>query len=152
MNTINNQCEATTETTVCEKSFMYSLIYFFIKSKFTLTNKRLVADVPNLTLFIPVGSNNVTYPLKNISGVALNTRFKILMFLFGCFLGLAAIGGAPTLICIFISFLLIVNAFQTEIVITNSAGHNMPYPVNALNKKEAQDFINQVNNTIANIM
>lgn len=58
---------ANKETIITEENFMYSIPYFFINSKFKLTNKRIEGEVPNLLFFIPTGKDNATYPLNNIS-------------------------------------------------------------------------------------
>ena len=65
------------EHVVSECSLCYSILLFFIKSDLYLTNKRLIAHIPNVVLFVfPLGSNTLTYPLRNITAVTANTRFK----------------------------------------------------------------------------
>ena len=50
------------ETVQKEYEFSYSLLLFFLKSHFWLTNKRLIVNAPNVFLFIPTGNDTVTYP------------------------------------------------------------------------------------------
>lgn len=145
---------ATKETVVCEESFIYSISYFFIKSKFKLTNKRIEGDIPNLLWFIPTGKESATYPLNNISGVKISTKFYLKSFIFGLILasmGLSMFGDSFLRGLLFsgVGIFSILNAFRTLIVIQNSGGGNMSYAIAPNERLRAQEFVNKVNNIIA---
>ena len=146
----NNTILGKEESVILKHDFMYSIVYFFIKSEFILTNKRIICNVPNLFLFIPSGKNNVTYPLNNIAGVRLDTKVSVKSLLIGIIITLIGLSSLRSLFLLFlIGALIILSSFETIMVIQNNSGSSMAYPVSPFEKGKAQDFINQVNTTIA---
>lgn len=130
---------------------MYSIIFFFIKSAFTLTDKRIICDVPNLLLFIPIGKNNITYPLNNIAGIRLDTKISIKSLLIGAIIALIGLSKLPSLFLLFfIGALILIGSFKTVMMIQNNSGASISYQVSPFDKAKAQDFVNQVNTTFAN--
>jgi hypothetical protein len=138
------------ENIILKHDFMYSLAYFFIKSDMTLTSKRVICEVPNLLAFIPVGKNNVTYPLNSIAAVTLDTRLSFKALFIGMLLTLIGLSTFNYLFLLFFAGLFIcLSSYKTTIVIQNSGGSSMPYLVSPLERAKAKDFINQVNITLA---
>ncbi len=67
------------EQVVAKDEFIYSLVHFFLKTKASLTERRLVYQRVNMVLgVIPVGSQTDTLPLSNIAAVGTSTRLGIL--------------------------------------------------------------------------
>lgn len=145
---------ANKETIITEENFMYSIPYFFINSKFKLTNKRIEGEVPNLLFFIPTGKDNATYPLNNISGVKISTKFYLKSFIIGFILSLIGLGAFSDsffagLLTTGLGLSILLNAFRTLLVIQNNAGSSMSYPVAPIERSKAQQFVNKVNDVIA---
>ena len=136
-----------------EYEFSYSLILFFVKSRFWLTNKRLIARKPNVLLFIPIGQDEVTYPLRSIAGIKTRTEFKFLLLCVGVILllvGFSAIRsfGFPLLL---LGVANIISAFQTVIAVGSTGGGVVAYSHVPWEGTEAKKMINELNQLIADI-
>lgn len=63
---------------------MLSTIAFYLDTQIALTNRRLVAILPNTLLGVkPVGAARSNFPIENIAGVSAATRFDVLGALVG---------------------------------------------------------------------
>ncbi|MCC5911837.1 MAG: hypothetical protein JJT76_15565 [Clostridiaceae bacterium] len=151
---MSEKTSSTQEITISEEEFMYSISYFFIKSKFKLTNKRIEGEIPNLTLFIPTGKDSATYSLNNISGVKISTKFYLKSFIIGLILtliGLPMLGDSfligLIMSCVGISTLL--NSFRSLIVVQNSGGSSMAHAIAPMERTRAQIFVSKINDIIA---
>lgn len=147
------QTEKVQETVITEENFMYSIPYFFIKSKFKLTNKRIEGEVPNLLLFIPTGKDNATYPLNNISAVKISTKFYLKSFIIGVILSLIGRSWIDDsfflgLIMGGFGILTVLNAFRTLVVIQNNGGSSLSYSIAPMERAKARNFANSVNNMV----
>jgi len=70
------------EKIVKKDSFISSLLTFYIKSEFAITNKRFVAHYPKIILGIfPWWFNNITFSIKQISWVQIDVSYKIFRML-----------------------------------------------------------------------
>lgn len=122
------------ESLVSEYQLAYSLTTFFIKSSFTVTDKRFITVFPSLILgIIPVGKTDISYPLRNIATVACHTEIVFPKLIFGIILFLV---GFSILSQSFIGFLvlafgiiLVVSSFTTVIVVRNNAGARQVYSI-----------------------
>lgn len=141
------------ETVQKEYEFSVSLILFFLKSHFWLTNKRLIVNAPNVFLFIPTGNDTVTYPLRNIGGVKTKTELKFMSLLGGVVLlliGLSTIRSIGILLILF-GASTIIGAFQTAIVVGSGSGGAVRYSYVPWEATEAKKMINELNQLIADI-
>lgn len=139
------------------QSFTTNLVLAWLKMDLSLTNKRVVGYQPN-TLFgvIPLGRNEVSYPLKNIASVAVSTKLHIGRLLVGLILvyfslllfGDSFFGG---LILLLIGLLPLLNCFTSKMVIINNAGHPVIMEISILEKDKLQNFVNDVNVAISDI-
>ena len=137
------------ETIVSKNILSFSLILFFIKSSFEITNKRLVGQIPNLIWIFPMGKNMVTYPLKNISGVRIDNKFSLKRFIIGIILILIGLSKLSSLFIVFlIGIFVFISGFEVFFVIQNTAGATMKYAVSPLEKAKAQQLINELNQII----
>ncbi|MBP3041701.1 hypothetical protein J9303_19865, partial [Bacillaceae bacterium Marseille-Q3522] len=78
--------------------FTSNLVLAWLKTSFSLTNKRIIGNEPN-TVFglIPLGVKEVTYPLKNVASVSVSTKFHFKRFVLGIILillGLSTMGSS----------------------------------------------------------
>jgi hypothetical protein len=133
--------------------FSYSLLLFSLKSHFWLTNKRLIVNHPNVFLFLPVGKNTVTYPLRNIGGIQAKTDFKFKSLFLGVLfvvIGLSALKSFGLLLLL-LGVAAIVGAFQTVIVVGSAGGAFVRYSHLPWEAENAQQMVNELNQLIADI-
>lgn len=153
-----NVALAKDEVIVKEDSFTTNLIFFWLKTNFILTSKRVVGRFPN-TLFglIPLGRIEVTYALKNVAGVASSTRFHLLRFILGIFMSLAGLWALNHSILIALIFLLpavllILTSYTTTFVIANNAAGQAPViELSILERGKAHNFVVEVNSKISEL-
>jgi hypothetical protein len=114
------------ENALNEVDLRRSYIPFIPKSKFALTNKRILAEFINVLLWIiPIGKNEVTYPLNQVAGVRIDTKFNIKAFILGIVLivlGIASLKFIIGIVPIVLGVLAILSSFETLIVIQSAAG------------------------------
>jgi hypothetical protein len=136
-----------------QHKFSYSLLFFFLKSHFWLTNKRIIVNSPNLLLFIPTGNHTITYPLRSIGGVTTKTQFKFMLLLIGVIL--LVIGWAMIRSVGFFLILLgissVIGAFQTVIAIGSAGTGAVTYSHVPWEAAEAKKMINELNQLVADI-
>ncbi len=130
-----------------------SYIPFIPKSKFVLTNKRILAEFVNVLLWIiPIGKNEVTYPLNQISGVRIDTKFSFKEVMIGIIviiLGILTLKYIVGIVVIALGAISILSSFQTFIVIQSTAGSAVSQQLIKADRNKATEFINNVNNTLA---
>jgi len=154
------------ENILNEVELRKSYIPFIPKSKFALTNKRVLGEYINVLLWIiPIGKNLVTYPLNQVSGVRIDTKFELKEFIIGLivtFVGFIFLGSGFTgfsfitlmfiiigIIIIALGIIGIIGSFKALLVIQSSAGAAMPLQVIKADKNKAMEFVNSVNNALA---
>lgn len=144
------------ETVSDKKKFTTNLILAWMKTEMTITNKRLTGHSPNTLLgIIPIGRNDISYPLKNIASVSIRTKLHIFRMIFGF---IFFVYGAdwlnrdfvPALIIALIGIILFLNGFTSQVVVFNNSGQkDDSVQVSILEKGKAQQFVNKVNQVIA---
>lgn len=138
------------ENIISNHILSYSLVLFFIKSAFDITNKRLIGQVPNLLWIFPIGKNNVTYPLKNIAGVRIDNKISFKKLILGIILVLIGLSKISSLfIILLIGILLVISSFEVLLVVQNNSGASISYVVSPLEKNKAQQLVNKLNQVIA---
>jgi hypothetical protein len=137
--------------------FTTNLVLAWLKTDFSLTNKRFIGFQSN-TLFgvFPLGKKEITYPLKNIAGVGVSTKFHFKRFIIGLILaivGLSMMGNSflGGLILFLIGALPLLNSFTSTLNVTNNAGQSHFLEMSILEKNKVQDFVNDINVTVADI-
>ena len=142
------------EQLVKEAAFTTNLVLFWLKTDFSLTSKRILGSVPNTLMgIIPLGKREFTYPLKNIAGVAISSKFHFLRFIIGLFLvsyGTRYIieGG---IFVIILGLLALLNSYMTVFSISNSAGQDSKIEISWTEKTNIQQFSELINNKIAEV-
>ncbi len=146
------------ETVAAAGEYRVSNILFFLRWRMAVTNRRLIGRTPNTILgIIPLGSNQVSYPLANIAGVATRRAYSVISFLIGLILLLAGLGslGGPNsspgagIILIVLGLLALVATIRVSIQVTNSGGQKIAHGIALSDRSAAQSFVNKVNTTIA---
>lgn len=138
------------------KMFTTNLILGWLKTEMAITNKRLAGHSPNTLLgIIPMGRNDISYPLKNIASVSIKTKLHIIRLIIGFALfvyGLDFLSRdfLPALIVTLIGIALMLNGFTSQIVVFNNSGQkDDSVQVSILEKGKAKQFVNEVNQEIA---
>lgn len=145
------------ESVVKEASFRPNLVLAWLRSEMTVTDKRILGFSRN-TLFglIPLGKNEISYPIKNISSVGTSTKFYFGRFVLGLILvllslsmiGESFLGGLFMLI---LGALPLANSFVSRLIISPNSGNSTKIDVTFLDKDTIQQFSNQVNVTITEV-
>ncbi|MEH1783443.1 hypothetical protein [Nostoc sp.] len=141
------------ETIQKEYEFSDSLLLFFLKSHFWLTNKRLIVNAPNVFLVIPTGNDTVTYPLRAIGGVKTKTELKFMSLMGGVALfliGLSLIKSVGILL-ILLGVPSIIGAFRTLIVVASGGTGVVEYSHLPWEAGNAKKMIKELNQLIAEI-
>lgn len=134
-----------------EYDLSYSALFSFIKSNIGITNKRLVVITPNTLGIIPIGKNNSTYPLNNISRVKMEHKISIKTLLVGFLIIVITLPNLKELFLLsLIGLGIIIGAIETSISIQNNAGMGIKCSISPLEKGKAKDLINKLNKAIAN--
>ncbi|MEH1982542.1 hypothetical protein [Nostoc sp.] len=144
------------EQVIAESSFCYSILLFFINYKVYVTNKRFIARIPNVVLFvIPLGTNLITFPLRNISTIITRTEYKLGGFFWAgilVFLGFGnltkSIFGLIVFIC---GIILAIASFQTLIRVEASSATPLRCPIAVWEKEKALKFTNEINQAVTEL-
>lgn len=142
------------EQLITSEAFTTNQALFWIKTKMSLTSKRVVGSIPNTILgLIPLGRNELTFPLKNISGVFINTKLHLLRLLVGLFFITFIFKGLSfgNFVGTIFGLILLLNSFTTKINITNNANQSSLVELSFVDKGKAKDFVEKINNTIAGL-
>lgn len=143
------------EQMVREDVFTANLIMFWLKANYALTNKRITGHTPNTLMgLIPLGKAQIAFPLKNIASVISSTKFHFMRLLIGLIfviIGFAIGGLLPLVIFVLLGLVNILNCYTATFVITNNAGQVNAYEISILEKDKVQQFVNEINTTIAEL-
>jgi hypothetical protein len=146
------------ETVAAAGEFKVSNILFFLRWRMAVTNRRLIGRTPNTILgIVPLGSNQVSYPLANIAGVATRRGYSVISFLIGLILLVGGFGStsgpnsSPGLgiVLIILGLLALAATIRASIQVTNNGGQKIAHGIAFSDRSAAQSFVNKVNTTIA---
>jgi hypothetical protein len=144
---------ATGENLIGRTELLASNIFWYLKLKLVLTNRRLAGERPNTALaLLPIGSEKISYPLSNIAGVDINTRLAVGPFLIGVVLGLVGIAEGLTKggwFFILLGVVVLLYSYRAFLVIRNSGGGVIMHRISVFNRSLAQEFATSVNTAIA---
>ncbi len=146
------------EEIIAESLFSYSILLFFIKYSVYVTNKRFIARIPKVVLFlIPLGGELATYPLRNISNVTTKINYKLVQ-LFGAVLftifGFDNFTHTQSILgfAIFLfGVIMAVASFETLITVVSAGAVGAKCPIALWEKETALKFTNKVNQAITEI-
>ena len=141
------------EQEINNSKFTANLLLFWLKANYTLTNKRVSGETPNTFLgLIPLGKAKISQPLKTIASVSCSSKFLFKRFILGVIL--LVIGGQGMITgVIFTVFgiINILNCYTATFSIRNHSGENVGYEISILEKSKVENFVNLVNNQIADL-
>lgn len=145
------------ESRIDSSTVRTSLVFFWLRTSLTLTNKRLMGTVPNTMLAVfPVGRREMTQPLDRISNVGYDAKFYLVRFLIGVVLLLGSIGlltdgdtFASGFLFLVIAVLVLGWSWVARITVTDNSGKANDIPVSMLDKEEINRFLGVVNRTLA---
>lgn len=142
------------ETLSKEYEFSYSLLLFFLKSHFWLTDKRLIINAPNVFVFIPTGNDTATYPLRQLTAVKTKTEFKFASLAAGIFflvLGLSTLRYGIGLLFLVLGLGGIVGSFRNLIWVVSSGGTGTGYSYLPWQAADAKKMVNHLNMLLADL-
>ncbi len=131
------------ESIVREEAFNPSLVLFWLKSRLVLTNRRLLGTAPNTVLgLIPLGTTNITQPLKGVSQVAVSSKFRIFRFIIGLLVLIAGFGAGDVggVVIGLVGLLILVLAFNAQLEIRDNSGSSQGLDVAWNEKAKAESF------------
>jgi len=119
-----------------------SIVLFWLRTKLSVTAKGISGSVPNTILgLIPLGSRDLMYPMKQVSGVQVNTKFSVSSLLFG---GLFFIAGFFTFITFIPAAILLGNAYTAQLIILNTGNGKEIVKSTWLDKAILESYANKV--------
>lgn len=142
------------ESLLQEYEFSYSVLFFFLKSYFWLTNKRLIVNYPNIFFLFVTGRDTVTFPLRTIGGVRTYTDKNFFFLLFGGMLFFSGIGTLKEgfgFILFLMGVVLLMASFQAIISVGSAGTTGTLYSHVPWETAKAKKMINQLNQLIADI-
>ena len=143
------------ENVIREDVFTTNLALFWLKSNFSLTNKRVTGQSPN-TLFglIPLGKHDIAQPLKNITSIACSTKFyigRLVLGLFLIFIGIAIQNIYSLIILILPGLILLLNSYTTTMQIASNNVSAQTFEISILEKAKVESFVTQMNTTVSEL-
>jgi hypothetical protein len=143
------------EAILINEKFMLSSMVFYLHTNLSLTDRRLYVARTHVSLGLPVGASNDSFPIDQIAGVStvmdLNIPLILLAVVFILFIGLPALFVSIILglIALFVSLLVINIAVRQGIQITNTGGGNVHFPVSFFERGRTIEFANHVSAVLA---
>ncbi|KXP13907.1 hypothetical protein [Tsukamurella pseudospumae] len=145
------------ETDVVQESFSPSVILFWLRTSVGASSTRVVARQTNSALgLIPLGSKDIAYPLSNVAGVGVNTRFHLgrlvagvinLLIAYPCLSNATSSGLLLVIGLIFLVFgvAALVNMFTATLTVQNNGGGVAVIGVSILEKAKLEALREQIN-------
>ncbi len=140
------------EKKIAEAVFIKNIIFFWRKSRFSLTSKKLTGQVPNTILWIiPAGKYEIVHPVKSISSVGCTTKVHFIRFILGIFLlfwavvihsvGSLIVYGIP-------ASLALLNSYTTKFEVFTNTARPQDFEVSILEKEKMKNFVTEITNLI----
>ena len=147
--------QASDDQVIAQVSLTPSPLLFWLKVNLRLSEKSLNGRNPN-TIFgiIPAGYNAVSYSLKQVSGVAVETKVSVSKVIFGLlffFAGLSNLLGGEFLVGFVIMIIgaaLFVAGLTAALAVTNTGGVTQYIKVSLIDRSRLEDFSAQVQKAV----
>ena len=146
------------EQIVTEGSYSFSPLLFFLRTSIALTDRRVVANSPNVILgVIPAGSNSVTYPLNQVASSQVGNSYSVGAVIVGLILALIGLvgmfsGSGVLFVALVIGVLFLLAGIRAGIKITNTGGAETSLNIVPWERASAQNFVNNLNTVLAERM
>jgi len=119
-----------------------SIVLFWLRTKLSVTPKGISGSVPNTILgLIPLGSRDLMYPMKQISGVQVNTKFSVGSLLLG---GIFFVLGFGLFFTFIPAAILLGNAYTAQLIILNTGNGKEVVKATWLDKAILESYANKV--------
>jgi|688.fasta_scaffold528982_2 hypothetical protein len=147
--------KASDDQVIAQVSLTPSPLLFWLKVNLRLSEKSLSGKNPN-TIFgiIPAGYNSVQYSLKQVSGVAVETKVSVPKVIFGLlffFAGLSNILSGEFLggfVILIIGAAIFVAGLTAALAVTNTGGVTQYIKVSLIDRSRLEDFSAQVQKAV----
>ena len=149
---------STSEQVIHSESCRSSLLFFWLPTKFKITNKRLLVESTNTILgVLPIGhrSENISY--RNIASVESSSKLHIIRFLIGIWLFTGSFRLMTSsnflvlgVIEFILGFLLLCHCYKSKIKIVNNSGKSTEIEVPFIEGNKIQKVSREVNNQVIN--
>ena len=140
------------EKKITDAVFTKNIVFFWRKSRFSLTNKKLTGQVPNTILWIiPAGKYEIVHPVKSISSVGYTTKVHPMRFIFGIFLLFctAVIHSFGSLIVYGVhASIMLLNSYTTKFEIFTNTARPQGFEVSILEKEKMKSFVTEITTLI----
>ena len=143
-------------------SYMTSLLTFYLKSEIGVERNALVFKRPNTWLgFIPMGMKTEMIPISQIAYTSISTHVRVPSLVLGFVILTAAFSGLSTtlltdqgtpavaLLVLLIAAAFFIDAFSTNLVVTNSAGQRKSISFLIFEKNKAEEIERRINTMIS---
>ena len=119
-----------------------NLALFWLKTTMTVTPNGITGSIPN-TIFgvIPIGYRDIMFPLRQVSGVSVNTKFSVLRLVIGLLL---ATFGWALIVPGFFGVIMLFNAYSAQLQIFNTGMAAEVIGATWLDKAILESYANQV--------
>jgi hypothetical protein len=135
------------EKEIAKAELTKNTVFFWRKSKFVLTNKRLVSQVPQ-------GKYEIFHPVKSISSVGCCTKAHPMRLIFGIFLLLCAvtIHSFGSLIIYGIPALMVLlSSYTTKFEVFTNSARPQEFEVSILERGKTKDFVTHITTLITGL-
>jgi hypothetical protein len=139
------------ETNISEEHFSSSLLFFWLKTEMAVTSQRFVSKRPNRLLgVIPLGYQDVAFPLHNVASAGVGVKFSLLRALFGALFFIGGLGGLSQNVAVGVLFIiwglvLLSSMWTATLVLVNNGGGASAIRVSILSKAKLEHFRDEVN-------
>lgn len=147
---------ASDDQVIAQVNLTPSPLLFWLKVNLRLSAKGLNGRNPN-TIFgiIPAGYNSVSYSLKQISGVAVETKVSVAKVIFGllfAFAGLSGFaGGFGSFVILIIGAAIFVAGLTAALAVTNTGGVTQYIKVSLIDRSRLEDFAGKVQKAVLDL-
>ena len=147
--------QASDDNVLAQVNLTPSPLLFWLKVNLRLSEKGLNGRNPN-TIFgiIPAGYNSASYSLKQISGVAVETKVSVPKVIFGLlfsFAGLSGILGGEffgSFVLLIIGAAIFVAGLTAALAVTNTGGVTQYIKVSLIDRSRLEDFAGKVQKAV----
>lgn len=149
---------ASDDQVIAQVDLTPSPLLFWLKVNLRLSGKGLNGRNPN-TIFgiIPAGYKSVSYSLKQISGVAVETKVSVAKVIFGllfAFLGLSTILAGEFfvgLVLLIIGAAIFTAGLTAALAVTNTGGVTQYIKVSLIDRSRLEDFTGRVQKAVLDL-
>ncbi|WP_048882940.1 hypothetical protein [Bacillus sp. 445_BSPC] len=146
------------EQIIHSESCRSSLLFFWLPTKFKITNRRIMVESKNTVFgFLPIGHRSENITLRNIASVKSSSKIHVIRLLLGLWLftGSFRLMLSPELFTLGVielitGFLLLCHCSKSKLKIISNSGQSTEIEVPFIESKKINKVTREVNNQIIN--